>query len=91
MLIGKDWKITSDSLNVTLERRKRVKGKDGEPEHDRWQVHGYYSTPESALNALVDLMVMESGMTDLKTVIKEINSVKNMINTALLKEHKEEE
>ncbi|KKK56291.1 hypothetical protein LCGC14_3066020, partial [marine sediment metagenome] len=49
MDIGKDWRIESDSLNVTISKRKRIPEKDGVPEHDNWYPQGYFASPKHAL------------------------------------------
>ena len=85
MNIGKDWRVTSDALNVTLERRKRVKATDKAPAHDRWQVAGYFSNAKEALAFLVDLRVKETGLVDLKSVVKVVADAKKEILAAVAK------
>ena len=80
MKIGKDWKIESDSMNVTLMKRTRVKAKDGKPAHDNWPVMGYYPTVKSALKGLVNFGVAETGLADIKSVDKKIDELHELIS-----------
>ena len=76
MLIGDNYKIESDSLNVTL-FQKRINQKTGNP---RWESIAFFSNPGNALKYIVDLEVMDTGMADLETVVKKIDELKRMIN-----------
>ena len=62
MLIGDKYKIESDSLNVTLYKPVKVKKSDS----IRWQPIAYFSSFENALKHLVDLEVMETGLSAAK-------------------------
>ena len=79
MLIGKNYKVESDALNVTLYERK-VSNKSGK---ELWCVIGYYSTPANALHALVNLKVLETELKDLHTVVKKIDEVNKQIEQAV--------
>jgi len=83
MLIGKDYKIESDELNVTLYRRHRVKAKNDKPAHDIWTIKGYYSNPKNALYALIELEVNETGLKDLQTIVKRIDLLEDDIKAVL--------
>ena len=82
MLIGKNWRVESDSLNVTILKRSVArKGKHiGE---ETWTPEGFYSNPQSALKALVDYGVSETGLTDLKAVIKKQEELYKLIKEAI--------
>ena len=80
MLIGTDWKLESDVLNVTLLKRYRTRPKDGTPPEDRWKTAGYFSNPKSALKFLVNHHVMETGMKDLETVVAAIEELHTLID-----------
>ena len=85
MLVGKDFKVEADDLNVTVSRRSVArKGKNAGQE--RWANEGYFGTLENALKYLVDRGVKEAGLTDLKTVIKKQNELKDMITQLARKE-----
>jgi len=79
MQIGADWKIDSDELNVTIYKRSRVREKDGRPAHDNWYPQGYFSNPKNALQWLVNHKVTGTGMKDMKTVVKMIDEVHELI------------
>jgi len=75
MLIGKDWKIGSDSLNLILYRR-RVSKKSGK---ERWSIAGYYSSIKNALEALADNAILETDLKDLKTIVKKQDEIYQLI------------
>jgi len=64
MKIGKNYKVESDSLNVTLYKKKIVK-KTGK---EYWSAIGFYSSLRNALKGLVDLFVKETELKDFRTV-----------------------
>lgn len=68
MLIGKNWRIEADSLNVTLSKRHRTKAKKDKPARDVWTNEGYYSTIKQALIGLVNQGVRDTELKDLKTI-----------------------
>ena len=75
MLIDDRYKIESDSLNVTLYRKREAK----EGNEPRWQAIAYFSTVKNALDYLVDLEVNETGLADLKTVVEKVEELKTLI------------
>jgi len=77
MLIGENYKIESDSLNVTL-YHKTIPKKTGKV---RWREVAYFSSPQNALDYLVKQGVMETGMTDLQTVYDKIAELERLIRT----------
>ena len=77
MLIGKKYKIESDSLNVTLYQKVNVKKTGG----IRWQPIAYFSSPQNALDHLVKLEAMENGMKDLETVVEKIEELHRLISS----------
>ena len=79
MLIGKDWKIESDKLNVTLSQRHTVEEKGDKPKHDVWVVEGYFSSLKEALRALVNVSVRETELKDLKTITKKQDELYKLI------------
>ncbi|MBU2177667.1 MAG: hypothetical protein KJ556_21455 [Gammaproteobacteria bacterium] len=79
MLIGKNHKIESDSMNVILSKKvKRVKKDTGE-KHDAWQCIGYYATVANALHGLVNQNIKDTELTDIKAIAAEINNLHKMI------------
>lgn len=80
MLIGTEWKIEADSLNVVLYRKtKRVK-KDAKEPYEVWKTVGYFASVANALHALVELKIKESELKDLNTVVAKINEVHTLID-----------
>lgn len=77
MLIGKNWKIESDELNVTLYERI-TKKKDGK---EYWKPHSYYSSVSNCLKSLVNIQVNKTGLKDLETVKKEIEGLHQLIES----------
>lgn len=75
MLIGKDYKIESDSLNVTLS--KRHVSKKGQ---EYWTAVGYFSNVKNALKALVNLGVKETSLKDIKTVNQKQDELYSLID-----------
>ena len=80
MLIGKNWKIDSDKLNVTLYQRHVAPAKNGKPKHDYWTTEGYFSTVKNALKFLIDQGVAETNLTDLKTIAKKQEELHQLID-----------
>ncbi len=80
MDIGKDWRIESDSMNVTISKRKRIPEKDGKPAHDNWYPQGYFASPQNALKWLVNHKVTGTGMADLQQVVTMIDDLYLLID-----------
>jgi hypothetical protein len=75
MLVGKNWKLESDELNVTLYQRFERKGDASV----YWRPHSYYSNISSALHGLVDIEVSRTGFKDVETVIEKIKELHQII------------
>ena len=71
MLINDNWKIESDSLNVTIYHR--AKGKKA------WKPAGYFRTIKDALNELIDQEIKGTGLKDLETVVSKINDLQTLL------------
>ena len=71
MKVGKNFKIESDKMNVTLYRWKT--DKKGE---SYWSPQGYYATVKNALNGLVDQGVRDTELRDFKEVCKKVDELK---------------
>ena len=78
--IGKDWRIESDTLNVTILKRSHIEAKNGKPAHDNWYPRGYFSNPKNALRWLVLHKVMGAGMKDLEAIVDSIEDVYDLID-----------
>jgi hypothetical protein len=72
IIAGGKWKVATlgDRMNITVSRNQ---GKS-------WRVEGYFSNLKSAFNWLVDQQVRDSDLTDLKTLVKKIDEIKQEIN-----------
>ncbi len=68
MLVGKDWKIESDEMNVTILRRS-VARKGKHAGEETWTPEAYFSSLKNALEWLVDNEVQATGLKDLKIVL----------------------
>lgn len=75
MLIGKNWKIESNELNITLYERRESK-KEG---REYWRVHSYYSSVASALKGLVNIDVNHTDLKDLEAVNQKIEELHRLI------------
>ncbi len=75
MLIGKDYKIEADSLNVTLYERQITKKKK-----EYWKAIGYFSRFGGALKALVDLRVRGTGLKDFNTICQRQDELYKLID-----------
>lgn len=72
MLINENYKIESDEMNVTLHYLP--------PGTKTWRPIAYFSTPQNALDYLVEKEIMGTGMADLKTVCQKINELQGLIS-----------
>ncbi len=79
MLIGKNWKIESDNLNVILSQKKRRTNKETGKAYDYWKPIGYYSTIPNAMHGLVDQGIRDTELLDFETIIAKINELHNLI------------
>ena len=79
MQINENWRLVSEELNVTLQKRKVYeKGKNQGEEY--WTNVAYCHTPQDALKYLVKREVMGDGMEDLKTVCDKIDELYAVID-----------
>jgi len=77
MLIGRKYKLESDTLNVTLScRQKPRKGSKVKG----WRPIAYFANCQNALKHLVNLEVMDTGLTDLKTVVEKVDELHRLID-----------
>lgn len=75
MKIGENFKLESDSMNVTLSRKQTSKKTGGE----YWVNEAYFSNPKAALKYLVDMEIRETGFEDLATVTKKQEELYQLI------------
>jgi hypothetical protein len=85
MLIGKDYKIESGTLNITLFKRATITGTGRGKRGMRavgetyWRPIAYFSNPQNALDYLVNNEVCDTGLKDLETVVKKIKELHELI------------
>ena len=72
MLVGQDYKVTSDTLNIVLWKRNWGS-------KQQWGLVGYYSSLRNALTALVNLGMMATELVDLATVTKRQDELYQLI------------
>ena len=75
MLIGKKYKIESDSLNITLYQRT-VSKKTGA---EYWNTLGYFGKVQNALKFLVDSGVAETGLTEFRKIVTKQDELYKLI------------
>lgn len=80
MNVGKNWRIESDSMNVTLLQKKNHTRKDGTHYQD-WEIHGHFATIKNALHELVNQGVRDTELKDLTQVITAIENLQNLMET----------
>jgi len=83
IMIGKDYKITSDTLNVILNKRYDQKDKEGNVNGEAFKIIGYYSTIHSACNALIEKEIKDSDVISIDGLKKHVAGVKEQIFEAL--------
>jgi hypothetical protein len=76
MLINENYKIESDTLNVTLFYRATGK--------KTWVPAGYFSDPHNALDFMVKKEIMGDGMADFQTVCQKIDKLTGLVNSLKL-------
>ena len=78
MLIGKKYKVEVQGLDLVLSERAIVqRGKNTGKE--AWHDIGYFASIEGIINHLTQKHVRESQLTDLKTVLKAINDLREVV------------
>ncbi len=75
LVIGQNWKVGADTLNIILYQRQ-VNKKTGK---ENWRAHSYYATVANALMELVNQGVRDTGLADLKTVCDKIDQLRRDI------------
>ena len=76
MLIGKDYKVESDSLNVSLYERRVSK----KTQEEYWVAIKHFSSFGNALKALVDMKVKETKLGDFRAVCERQDALYELID-----------
>ncbi|MCJ7988930.1 hypothetical protein MUB15_05995 [Priestia sp. OVS21] len=80
IMVGQNYKITSDALNVILNK----KDKEGNvTEEEAFKQIGYYKTLDGAFNALIEKEIKGSDAISLDELKKHVEGVKEDIFEAL--------
>ena len=80
MEIGKNWRIESDEMNITLLHRVHVPATQKMEAHYNWVTKGYYATMAGALKDLVDWEVAKTGLKDVETVVAKQEKLYRLID-----------
>jgi len=84
IMVGQNYKITSDPLNIVLNKKYFKKDKQGNvTEEEAFKQIGYYNTLNSALNALIEKEIKGSDAISLDELKKYVEGVKEDIFEAL--------
>ena len=79
IVIGKNWKLGADSMNIILYQREVNK----KTKEERWRVHGYFATIANAVMALVNQEVRDTQLVNVKIVCDKIDRLHTDILKAL--------
>jgi hypothetical protein len=84
IMVGQNYKITSDPLNIVLNKKYFKKDEQGNAtEEVRFRQIGYYNTLDGALNALIEKEIKGSDAISLDELKKHVAGVKEDIFEAL--------
>jgi len=90
MLLGKNYKIESDDLQVTLFERKVRSGKPSrfgrkvKPENigkEYWIPLGYYSNIRNALRGFINMELLKTGLKDVGIILDKIEELYKLIES----------
>ena len=79
IMIGQDWRVGADSLNIILYRRQVNK----ETGKEYWRAHSYFATVANALVELISQGVRDTQLANLKMTVKRIEEIHTWITEAL--------
>ncbi len=80
MLIGKSWKVESDSSNVILYQKSVMTKKDTGERYDHWGVHGYFATVKNALREMINQSIRDTDLVDMKTLVAKIEELHQAVD-----------
>jgi hypothetical protein len=90
MLLGKNYKIESDDLQVTLFERKVRSGKPSrfgrkvKPENigkEYWIPLGYYSNIRNALRGFINMELLKTGLKDVEIILDKFEELYKLIES----------
>ncbi len=85
MEIGKDYKLESDTLNITLSK-KRIAQRGIHEGEVWWETLGYYATIGSALRDFADRCLGETELQELQQILKKQDEIYSLIESLHLDE-----
>ncbi|MDH2364010.1 hypothetical protein [Priestia megaterium] len=84
IMVGQNYKITSDALNIILNKKYLKKDKKGNVTTEvGFKQIGYYTTLDGAFNALIEKEIKRSDAISLDELKKHVESIKEGIFEAL--------
>ncbi|MEK0286501.1 hypothetical protein [Caldifermentibacillus hisashii] len=90
-----DYRITSDTLNIIVQKRytvdptkspnwPRMQAEGASPKlRTEWRDEGYYETLEGAVNGIIDRHLKESDAESLTELLMEIRKIRDKIREVL--------
>lgn len=80
IMVGQNYKITSDALNIILNKKYLKKDKQGNVTTEGgFKQIGYYTTLDGAFNALIEKEIKRSDAISLDELKKHVESIKEGI------------
>lgn len=93
--VGKDYRITSDSMNIIVNERyfadptkapnwkqREAEGASPEPV-EKWREVSFHSRVESAMNKIVDKTILRSDAETFSELLREIREIRREIDGVL--------
>ena len=82
ILIGDDYKITSDTMNYKLQKKMIAQSGKSIGE-ERWETVTYHGTVVSALHSYKERKLKDSDATSMASFLHELELIKSEINKVL--------
>lgn len=79
MLIGKNYKLEVQGMDIVLQEKYTGKKRETGETYDGWKDIGFYSSLGGAMTALINKHVKETQLTDLRTILKAIEDLKKAV------------
>ena len=75
-----DFRITSDTKNLVLEKRSEIKSKEDGSIKEIWANSGYYTNLKALLHGYVKQSIMKSAAASLEELAEDIKRIENKID-----------
>lgn len=76
--LDKNHKITSGSLNLTLEEKRTIKEGDNKGK-EIWVITGYYTSIQALLKSYLKKKIRDADTESIEELISEVNKVEEII------------